>query len=485
MPDQELIDILGAEFHEGYVSSFPKFVVPNGACTHIQNVDWTRRRGRIMKRRGIAVSQAELAGGNQVSGLWQYNQSSGTSIMMASRNNDVYSVVAGVWTSRYAGAMAGAQVNFATFNDLLVMVAPSEPTQKWDGVAASFSLLLGSAPANGKYVCVWKNRLWIANTSAGKSRLHYSNEGNPEDWTTVGAAGFIDVDKNDGDEITGIMPIGSVLYIFKKRTVHRLAGSSPTSFEVTPVVLNRGCVAPRSIVAMGPFVVYMSDYGLHSINPNGNVDALLSDAVQFEVEDLSETVKGLSAAGKIRDMYILAYDSNGDGQNDVAFTLDVRTGAWSKWSNIKASVFAQTLQGTLLSGGSDRTIIRLMNSGEDDEGTPIEMIWRSKQFDGKDFTGLKNCLDFWVAAKPMTGKTLTCRYRVDGVQVDQIAVSLTPIQVSATDTDIKVFGKDAAFSVPGRMVEIELYNNELNAPVEIFGINAQVAVQPRVQTEEA
>lgn len=481
MAAKDIIDILGAEFHEGLVTAFPKYVIPNGACSHIQNVDWTRKRGRICKRRGIASLQAELAGGNQVSGLWQYNLSSGTSHYIASRNNNVYSVSGGVWTSRYAGAMAGAQCNFATFNDLLIMVAPSEATQKWDGVAANFAALLGTPPSNGKYVVVWKNRLWIANTSAGKSRLHYSNEGNPEDWTTVGAAGFIDVDKNDGDEITGIIPMGPVLYVFKKRTVHRLTGHDPQSFDLQPIVLNRGCVAPRSIVAMGPFVMYMSDYGIHSINPNGNVDGLLSDAVQFDIEDLSESVKGLSAAGKIRDLYILAYDSNADGKNDTAFVLDVRTGAWSKWSNINVSVFVTTLQSALISGGSDKTILRTHNSGEDDEGVAIEMIWRSRQFDLGDWTGFKSVLDVFFAAKPIAGKTVTVRVRVDGVQVDTFSETLTAFQVLGTDGDCFITGKDAAFAVPGRFLEVEFYNNELAASIEIMGLSVQATLEPRQQ----
>jgi len=482
MAKEEVIDILGAELHEGLVTAFPKYTLPKGACSFIQNVDWTRKRGRICKRRGIQQEQAELAGGNQVSGLWQYVQTNGTVKLIASRNNDVYDVAAGVWTSKFTGTMAGASVNFATFNGLLLMVAPTEATQKWDGVTASFAVLLGTPPANGKFIVKWKNRAWIANTASGKSRLHYSAEGNPEDWTTVGSAGFIDIDKDDGDEITGIVPIGPVLYIFKKRTVHRLTGHAPSSFDVQPIVLNRGCTAPRSLVAMGPFVMYMSDYGIHSINPNGNVDGLLSDAIQFDIEDLTAAAKLGAVAGKIRDLYILAYDSDGDGKNDKAFTLDVRTGAWSVWTNIKASVFANTIDSTLLSGGSDKTIIRLMNSGEDDEGTAIEMIWRSKQFDCGDWTGFKNILDIWVAAKPITGKTLTVRSRMDGVQVDTFTESLTPFQISATDIDSKIIGKDGATALPpGRFFEIEFYNNELAAPIEIAGLNVMANYGSREQ----
>jgi hypothetical protein len=189
----------------------------------------------------------------------------------------IASVVGGIYTTRYTGVMLGAATNFTQLSDIAMMVSVTEPSMKWDGVAASFSVLLGTPPANGKFIVIWQNRVWIANTSAGKSRLHYSNAGLPEDWTSPGAAGFIDVNINDGDEITGLMPVGPAMYVFKNRTVYKSMGITPTTFNIQPIIGGRGCVAPRSIVNMGPFVMYLSQYGIHSVGDQA--DGFMSEAV--------------------------------------------------------------------------------------------------------------------------------------------------------------------------------------------------------------
>src|SRR5215813_1858378 len=78
-----------------------------------------------------------------------------------------------------------------------------------------------TAPApKGKYIEVWNSRVWIVNASA-PNQLRASALGNPEDWTTTGAAGTItlDIDPNDGDLIMGLFATKEVLYIFKRKRI--------------------------------------------------------------------------------------------------------------------------------------------------------------------------------------------------------------------------------------------------------------------------
>lgn len=487
MSAPSIITVQGEEFDEGLVSAVPPSTIPPGAAAFIQNVDFSRLHGRIVKRRGIQINQAELVVGgvSKVSGLFHYVKTSGTKKLMAAAGNDVYEVAGGVWTSRYTGVMAGANCNFVTFKDLLLMVAPTEATKKWDGVVAAFVTLLGTPPSNGKFIAVFQNRVWIANTSAGKSRVHYSADGNPEDWITAGQAGFMDVNADDGDEITGMVATSQVLIIFKNRSVHVIGGNKPDNFYNRPVIQGRGCVAPRSIVSMGPFVIYLSDYGVHSFSTD--TDGFLSDAVRFDIENLSTTVKQGCVGGKSRDTYILSYDSDADGKNDKSFVLNLRpNGAWTQYTNTKANVYANLDDGTLLSGGSEKIIVRQHDSGDDDEGNAIDMIWRSGQLPFDDFTGLKTLLETFVQAKPIANKNLTVRFRIDGVLVDEFTQSLTPRQTAQlggglVDEDILVFGKDGNEAIHGRFVEIEFRNNELAAPVEIIRFDLKADVKPRQQ----
>lgn len=473
------LTISGKDLEAGLVTAYPPHALPYGAAEFIQNVDFGRKRGRVPKRRGIQVEQASNGAG-KVCGYHQYVKSSGTKINVVAAGSTVYSVSGGVWTSRYAGSMSNADLRFITFQNLAYATGSTESLIVWDGIAAGFSLALGSPPANGKFICVWQNRVWIANTAAGKSRLHYSADGNGQDWITLGAAGFIDINNDDGDEITGIFPLGNSLYVFKNRTVYVVTGTTPDNYIPRPVILNRGCVSPKSIVGMGGFIVYMSQYGLHSIAPD--VDGFLSEAIQFDIEDLSTAAKLTAAAGKSKDTYILAYDSDGDGNQDKAYVLDLRSGAWSWYTNVKANCFYTQDDGALLSGGSDLQIVRKHDSGEDDEGVAIDMIWRSGKIGFDDFTAMKRLRDFFWNAKPISGKTLTTRLRVDGVQVDTYDTSLTAHQTGGTDEDVKVIGRDGYSGMYGRFVQAEFRNNELAAPVEITELSFAGDIEPRQQT---
>lgn len=467
------INIQGEQFHAGLWTSRPADELPPGAATICRNVDFSRAKGRIAKRKGLAVDHASNGAGS-CSGFYQYVLSTGSKFDLLSSGNLIYSVVGNVYTIRYTGTMSGASTNFTQLSDLAILVANTEPTQKWDGVAASFSVLLGTPPANGKFICIWQNRVWIANTSAGKSRLHYSNVGLPEDWTTAGAAGFIDININDGDEITGIMPIGTALYIFKNRTVYKLMGITPTSFTVQPLLGNRGCVAPRSIVNMGPFIIYLSQYGLHAVGDY--VDGFMAEAIEDAVVDMTKTG---ACAAKLRDLYVLAYDSDGDGKNDAAFALDARVGAWQTWDNMKANVLIQKDDGSLYSAGSDLIITRKHDTGEDDSGTPITMQWRSSMLGWDDFTAIKKLADQWFKGKPIAGKNLTVNIYVDGVLKSSDTTALDPAYAGET---VKVFGQDAMDQdMEGRYFQIEFTNAELAAPVEISGLSLAATVMPRQQ----
>lgn len=466
--------IEGDQFHAGLWTARAPDDLPPGASTICKNVDWSRAKGRVSKRRGQAQDNPSNGAG-RCSGFYQYTLQSGTSFDIVSYANTVASIVGGVYTTRYTGTMAGASTNFSQLSDILMMVSETEPTMKWDGVTASFAILLGTPPANGKYIVIWQNRVWIANTSAGKSRLHYSNVGLPEDWTTPGGAGFIDVNIDDGDEITGIMPVGPAMYVFKNRTVYKIMGVTPTTFNVQPLIGGRGCVAPRSIVNMGPFVMYLSNYGIHSVGDSA--DGFMSEAIENDIINLTKT--GV-CAGKLRDMYVLAYDADGDGVNDSAYVLECRLGAWSMWDNFKANVLIQKDDYFLYSAASDTIKTRKHDIGEDDEGVPIPMQWRSQMFDWDDFTALKNLEDQWFKATVLAGKTITTNIIVDGVQK---STDSTPLDAAFPGETMKVFGQDAKDVFQGRFYQVEFTNAELAAPVEVSGFSIAATVSPRQQAD--
>lgn len=456
--------------YRGRFTSLPSHLIPDGFSPYLQDVDLTRQLGTVSKRRGTAnESTGPVDANTKVTGLHQFITSAGSTVIWASAGSIIYdATVSGAWVNRYAGAMAGARVNFATFNDLTIAVSETEATQKSSG--AAFAALLGSPPANVKFVRVFKNRLLLFNSSAGKSRLHWSAPGDPENYAASSGGGFQDLDINDGSEGMGIAIVGGAAFLFKRHSVWMMTGVGPPSdtFAFRKIAVADGCVGPRTIVEMGNMAVWLSDTGVYGVSEAG-VWADLSPNIVPTIRDIAATAKGIAAAGQLGRMYVLDYDSNADGVNDQSEVLDVENGAWSgPWKNQKANVFTRYLDGSLISGGSDAKNLRRHDTGEDDLGTNIEMIIRTRGFDGNDFTGLRLPDVLWFEGVPVAAKSLTVRTRIDGVQTDTQSVSLTAGQISGTDRNLIVDFFNLPSMPNAKVVEWELYNNESAAPVRLY-----------------
>ena len=459
------------EFMAGLQTVWGGSSLSNGAATYVRNVDFGRAPGRIAKRKGTAI-YITSNGAGRITGLHEHITNLSVKTLFASTSNGAaYALTGpGTWTSVLTG-LGTDDVEFATFTNLCIAVNKNISAQKSTG--SNFSVLLGLPPANAKFVIMFKNRLWMANTSAGKSRLHFSAEGSAEDWTTVGSAGYIDINADDGDEITGIAACGANLFIFKRFSIHILTGYRPDNFVVSATPVFEGCISHRSIVNMGTFLTYLSDRAVHSIAPGGFTSEL-SVNIKGDIEDLTVTQKLGAVGGKHLQQYWLAFDSNGDGANDQAYVLDFGTKSWSQYDNIKARIFKTLQDTTMLSGGSDLMIIRKHDTTENDESTPITMRWRSKQYDLTNFTDIKIIHDIMMMAEVLAGKTLKMKIYIDGLDMDD-EITFTLDALVAGNTTVVQYVKGLQVE-QGRHVQLEFYNDESSAPVvmEGFEINCDV-----------
>jgi hypothetical protein len=163
--------------------------------------------------------------------------------------------------------------------------------------ATSTAAALGGSPPRAKYVAVWNSRVWMASASA-LSRIHGSALGLPEDWTTTGAAGIvtIDVDTNDGDKITGLFSTRDALYIFKRRSIHRLVAFADPNTDANNirrevVTKDVGCVSAYSIQQVPNDVLFLSEQGVASL-------ALVSTAEDFRTAFYSRNIAELTNFAK-------------------------------------------------------------------------------------------------------------------------------------------------------------------------------------------
>jgi hypothetical protein len=140
--------------------------------------------------------------------------------------------------------------------------------------ATSTAAALGGSPPKAKYLEVWENRLWLVSASE-PNQIWGSVLGDPEDWTvTAGldtSAVTIDIDADDGDLITGIFATRDALYIFKRRSIHRLVplalpATDPDNLKREIVTREIGCVSHYSITQVLDDVLFLSDQGIASLS---------------------------------------------------------------------------------------------------------------------------------------------------------------------------------------------------------------------------
>ena len=286
----------------------------------------------------------------------------------------------GTFVNLFTGLESGSVPCYSTFDDLLIISSNSttDVPRSWDQTTAQN---LAGSPPRFSISCTHKNRSWAAGVHTVPSRLYYSANVDPEDWTGVGS-GSIDIDPNDGDTITGIVSHQNKLFIFKgpnKGSIHMITGSSPTgsdAFARTTFVQGIGAAAHNSIFRFSDDIGFVSQFGtissLSATQAYGDfASASLSRPINIgwiRSHLNYNRLKNISAATDSTNglVYITAsWDAN--SVNNTVLVMDYRNAPdiirWSKipsYSCASLAAFVDT-NGVrrVLAGGNDGFVRRL------------------------------------------------------------------------------------------------------------------------------
>lgn len=166
---------------------------------------------------------------------------------------------------------AGGRLTGATRNieSLYIARGPTCTVVRWSGSGSAVTEMLDASagfneqidvPAGGRFpqcrYLVGTGGFMFAGSTreAGvdyRSRLRWSHPGEHEDWRRLD---YVDVDPNDGGEITAIVPWRDSVLIFKDRSIFRLSGYSAETFSLEKVSSTVGAVSAEA--------VSVSDFGV-------------------------------------------------------------------------------------------------------------------------------------------------------------------------------------------------------------------------------
>ena len=178
-----------------------------------------------------------------------------------------------VFTNLATGLTSNAVPCYTTFDDFLILSSDSTVDVPRSYDQTTFQNLAGSPP-RFSFSVKHQNRVWAAGIYTTPSRLHYSGNLDPEDWTG-GTSGTIDIDPNDGDMITGLASFKNELWVFKgpyHGSIHRITGATPSTFARTMFVNGLGACWHNAIFQMGTDgsgsdLGFVSQFGsVHSLN---------------------------------------------------------------------------------------------------------------------------------------------------------------------------------------------------------------------------
>jgi hypothetical protein len=342
-------------FGGGLNSTGGPLSLKNNESPDLQNVDFNKF-GSVLKRNGYtALNTSAITNDPDIDGLYWFELiSSGAFTRMAVNVSDgkfwKMDDLDGTWDDATNGVTitAGNHVDFETFLNKLYFTNGEDPPLEWDGAGTSSlaTMTVPSGLTDAKYVREYNNYLFLGNVVVSgthhKSRIYWSNIKDTSTWT---ATDFIDVAKDDGEEITGLKVLNDRLVIFKTRSIYILQFTGDADI---PFVLPGGgktnsavgCLAPFSIQALENGLVFMSHDGFYLFD--GNNSYKISERISTTVDSFTKTslVNARSLVQKDKNRYWCSLTSSGQSENDRVLVWDYFLNSWSIYVGMAPSAMA-------------------------------------------------------------------------------------------------------------------------------------------------
>ncbi len=470
----------------------------NNESSDLQNIDFNKF-GSILKRRGYtALNTSAITNDPQGDGLhWFEFDSSGALTRFAVKVADgklfKMDSLDGTWDD-ITGGLTITKENHCDFENFLneVYITNNEDVPfLWDGSGNGAAMDVPSGLTKAKLVKQFNNYLFLANVQVSGtrhgSRIYWSNLKNTNTWS---ATAFIEISKDDGQEITGLKVLADRLVIYKTRSIYVLfftgdadipfilPGGGKTNSEV-------GCIAPFSIQAVDNGHILLSHDGLYFFD--GSNSFKLSDKINDTILGLNSTRlnQARSINQKNKTKYWLSVPSSGSVTNDKIITFDYFNNAFSIYSGINASAMAIFFVSGLeerpyfsdYSGFTYRADTGL-NDNPLNSATAIDAFYWTNWKNWGDIVNQKVTPQIYIY-HPISSSTLAFAYAYDFDESDQFSQSVS----LATSADVYGTGKYGTATYAkeggsvqrrdlkssGRVVRFKFANDILNETFRIDG----------------
>jgi len=360
-----------------------------------------------------------------------------------------------------------------------------------------------------KYVIKHHNRLVVAGIKDQPSRVMISGSADSDahekfHWSQQG--GFIDVDKDSGDNITGLRTFGNKIIVFKQRSVWSIGLETAQigNYDVLDPQLNlitgsNGCMSHRSTAAVENDIMYLSRDGVYVLGYEPNIlNVIRANEISVNVRDFfdSVSVSDMEKASAVykSGMYILSLPSS---KKTIIFDRERRAwvGPWNtpyeihQWHKYYDAGNAEHL----LTATEDTFATKFDESYKTDRGNAFTTEFKSRREDWDDWSTFKNIWDLLSEWRNISG-SVNMNIVIEGLEGQTNTVPVSGIEGETTGTaaswgpvpwgnaqwgdseesgsalDVTDIPKRVILNKTGRTVQVEISTNGASDDYELLGI---------------
>src|SRR3990167_5636704 len=490
------VSIPDINFNGGLNSTSGPLSVANNESSDLQNIDFNLF-GSILKRKGYtALNTTAITNTPNSDGLWWYEfVSSGaySSFIINVGDGKLWKQdnLDGTWDD-ITGSLTITADNFCDFENFLNEVYITNNTDvpfKWTGTGNGSAMTVPSGLTKAKNVVQYNNHLFLGNVVVSgttyKSRFYWSNIKDTGTWLSTS---FIEVSKDDGQQIIKMVVLGDSLVIFKERAIYNVSftGDNDIPFLLKKSNSPVGCVAPFSIQEVENGLVFLSADGFYYYD--GNNSYKISTKIQTTLSgyNTGRFNQAVSIRQKGKNRYFCALPSSGQTNNDVIVVWDWVLNAFSIYTGFAtasmAIVWVSGLEERPYFGDYSGFVYR-MDTGTDDYilnvQTAIDAYYYTnwKHYDDIiNQKGVPNTVIYYQAANSI----LTFAYSYDFENADTYSQTFS-IATGAAVYGTAIYGVDVYagsgglqqrrdLDGRGRVVRFKFANSTLGETMQIDGI---------------
>lgn len=494
---------------KGLDFSLPSPTLDPAAATFISN--WRFSKGLLSSRPGYSIIGSAL--GQPVVGVGEFLKTDGTRIAICFTDNGPntgnlwqWDVGTSAWVIvPYTGVVSNSLDGFSTTQismavaegNNLVFANNANELMVWTGGATFGVLTTDITTTVSKYVTSFADRVIIGNLTSYPTRIKWSSTVITV-WSGTGY-GSNDLDQTP-DAITGLGRLLNQLVIYKEENIWmgQRTGDANNPFYFTNVISGQGLILPFTLIDLGwaHFVIgyddlYMFDgQSLHAIG--GKIRREFFNALNLSVpgvacgtyineskEILIFIPEGTSIVNTACWVFNLEnqewskyslYDTvSCVGQSFYTtgeyLTWDQEVGSWNEASDTWAGAGITKSQERI--GTSSGKIMGFSNSTYNDNGSAINYVWESKDFDFEVPTRMKRVGRILLGYISSTGVDLTL-----GISNDE-GVSWVNSTLTLGGSGIAIKKKYFDFSSVGQKVRLRISFNGTTEECKIAELSIQ------------